>query len=151
MSQCSHRQRWRTWSTKRRAVLVPVRVVLVPLLEGFGRSVGPVVDDCACASAGEGFATSVFGDTNCGPTLLAPDASDKPFVVAETSDAELAVPGELVALDGFGTPALLEFVQVFFTVLVQRDWFLGPLARQRLAVSDQRSSRSSAWRRRSMR
>ena len=107
MSQCSHRQRWRTWSTKRRAVLVP-------LLEGFGRSVGPVVDDCACASAGEGFATSVFGDTNCGPTLLAPDASDKPFVVAETGDAELAIPGELVAFDGFGAPAFVELVSLLY-------------------------------------
>ena len=91
-----------------------VRVVLVPLLEGFSRSVGPVVNGRACARASEGFAARIPGDTHGGPALLAPGACDEPFVVAETGDAELAIPGELVAFDGFGAPAFVELVSLLY-------------------------------------
>ena len=59
--------------------------------------------------------------------MLAELACDESFVFVESDHAELAVPLELVSLDGLAAPALFEIVLVPLTLLVGGDGALSPL------------------------
>ena len=61
------------------------------------------------------------------PALLAELACDESFVFVESDHAELAVPLELVSLDGLAAPALFEVVLVLLAVLVCGDRAFCPL------------------------
>ena len=59
--------------------------------------------------------------------MFAEYAGYQSFVVVESDYSELAVPLELVSLDGLAAPALFEIVLVPLTLLVGGDGALSPL------------------------
>ena len=59
--------------------------------------------------------------------MLAELAGDETFVLVKSDYAELAIPLELVSLDGRGAPARAEVIEVFLAVLIQQDGLFSPL------------------------